>query len=121
MFQTMSPGRTAHAISVAIEDAVEKYDSPIMASMLAQVACPSRTNAVFQFASTGRHRHRIPMMVARKVPTTRPKRRYTQIRRLLIGFPTRSMVMQMEPLIKTRDTTYNIIQIMRYFFDSIDR
>jgi hypothetical protein len=105
IFQTITPGKTAHAMSVAMEDAVEKYERPIMTSMLVHVALPSRTKLVSQFASIGRQRHNMPMIVARKVQTINPSNIYTHTRSALIGLPTRSIVMQIEALIKTREKT----------------
>jgi hypothetical protein len=61
----MIPGSTAQARSVAIEQAVEVYDKPIIALVPEQEALPAATREVFQLASTGRQRDKTPIKVVR--------------------------------------------------------
>ncbi len=70
----MIAGRTAQARSVAIVLAVEVYDKPSMAVIGEHSPRPSRMMLWSQLASTGRHRHKMPMNVVMKVAIVRPGR-----------------------------------------------
>lgn len=100
VFQSSTPGNTAHAISVMMVVTVAVWLIPIIAAIV-----PHRTlgsvwsKLVFQLASMGEQKSRTPMKVTRNDAQTRPSRRYSVMRTAFRVLPMRHIMTQMDDLI----------------------
>ena len=118
MFFSKNAGRTAQAKSVKMVDAVEVYDRPIIASMVAHLALPVATRLLSQLPATGRHSSKTPMKVVAHDSQVVARSAMTAKRNHLIVLAMRSMVTQMELFTTARQQMYVNIQIRSHMRES---